>query len=74
MSIAELINTRAQHDDSGVVYQPETRMGRVRPDGRAIQFILSVPDARHDLGVLPFFCGDVTPRKWRVNEYRLLEC
>jgi hypothetical protein len=61
------INERAERDGSGVLYQPETTMGRVRPDGLALQFILSVPDAQHGLGVLPFFCGDVTPREWRVS-------
>ena len=71
-SISAVINARAQREGSDVVYNPEVSMGRVRPDGRALQFLLSVPDARHGLNVLPFFCGDVTPREWRVCAYYLV--
>ena len=36
--------------------------GRVRPDGRELKW----QTARQDTFDLPFLCGDVTPREWRV--------
>ena len=36
--------------------------GRVRPDGREIRW----QAARQETFDLPFLCGDVTPREWRV--------
>lgn len=38
--------------------------GRVRPDGRELKW----QTARQETFDLPFLCGDVTPREWRVPE------
>lgn len=38
--------------------------GRLRPDGLRLQW----QSARHATPDLPFLCGDVTPREWRVPE------
>lgn len=38
--------------------------GRRRPDGRELQW----QTARHATPDVPFLCGDVTPRAWRVPE------
>ncbi|KAI0948651.1 hypothetical protein AcV7_009328 [Taiwanofungus camphoratus] len=71
-SIAALINARADADGSGVQYTPETRGGRRRPDGRELEWVICAPVPRErgergDVrGRVPFFCGDVTPRAWRV--------
>lgn len=72
-SIAALINARADADGSGVQYTPETRGGRRRPDGRELEWVICAPVPRErgergDVrGRVPFFCGDVTPRAWRVR-------
>ena len=60
--ISDAINKRIGHP----LYSPEAPAGRVRPDGKVLKWVLSSGpcDAR---GTLPFFCGDVTPRKWRVR-------
>ncbi|RDB19519.1 hypothetical protein Hypma_013666 [Hypsizygus marmoreus] len=63
--ISDIINERARKDGSGAVYALEVVAGRERPDGRVLKWVISAPkeDVR---GTLPFFCGDVTPRDWRV--------
>ncbi|KAF9228834.1 hypothetical protein BS17DRAFT_724699, partial [Gyrodon lividus] len=66
MSISSIINGRAKQDDSGVRYAPEVDGGRVRDDGKVLQWVISAPEKNHVRGTVPFFCGDVTPRSWRV--------
>ena len=65
-SIAETINRRAEATGSGVRYAGEVRGGREREDGKVLEWLISGPPegAR---GTLPFFCGDLTPRDWRVR-------
>ena len=38
--------------------------GRVRPDGRQLRW----RSARSSTGDMPFLCGDITPRPWRVPD------
>jgi len=64
--ISDIINERARKDGSGVVYTPEWAGGRERPDGRVLKWVISAPGEGLGRGMLPFFCGDVTPREWRV--------
>ncbi|KAH9483616.1 hypothetical protein JR316_0003086 [Psilocybe cubensis] len=64
-SVAQTINERGRAEGSGVKYSPEEDGGRVRPDGQALKWLISAP-AVAGRGVLPFFCGDVTPRGLRV--------
>ncbi|KAI1791543.1 glyoxalase-like domain-containing protein [Ganoderma leucocontextum] len=64
-SIAETINARADADGSGVHYAPEVRGGRTREDGKVLEWLISAPPGG-ERGKLPFFCGDLTPRDWRV--------
>ncbi|EGN96392.1 hypothetical protein SERLA73DRAFT_170768 [Serpula lacrymans var. lacrymans S7.3] len=65
-SIASLINERGKQDGSGVTYSTEVAGGRVREDGKVLKWVISAPDEKHGRGALPFFCGDITARKWRV--------
>lgn len=62
--ISDIINKRAEEDASGVEYYGELDGGRERPDGQILKWLISFPKTR---GTLPFFCGDVTPRKLRVR-------
>ena len=65
-SIAEIINARADADGSGVHYAAEVRGGRTREDGKVLEWLISAaPEGER--GKLPFFCGDLTPRDWRVS-------
>ncbi|KAI6111177.1 glyoxalase-like domain-containing protein [Pisolithus sp. B1] len=66
VSIAHIINERARLDGSGVKYDPEVDGGRVREDGKTLKWVITVPSEEQRRGSLPFFCGDVTPREWRV--------
>lgn len=63
-SISDIINKRAAEDGSGVEYLPEKKGGRERPDGKVLEWVISSP--KSGLEGVPFFCGDITPRKWRV--------
>ncbi|KAF9239153.1 glyoxalase-like domain-containing protein [Melanogaster broomeanus] len=65
-SISSIINERAGRDGSGVRYVPEVDGGRVREDGTVLEWVISAPGGDHVRGTVPFFCGDVTPRSWRV--------
>ena len=52
------------------LYLEETKGGRVRPDGQVLRWLITAPASEDVLGVLPFFCGDVTPRRLRVSLVR----
>ncbi|KAI0823894.1 glyoxalase-like domain-containing protein [Trametes gibbosa] len=69
-SVAATINARAATDGSAVRYAEEVRGGRTQEDGRVLEWLISAPlPVEGQTGVrgqLPFFCGDLTPRKWRV--------
>ncbi|KAH0584571.1 hypothetical protein H2248_010104 [Termitomyces sp. 'cryptogamus'] len=63
--VSDIINDRAKKEGSGVEYNSEIPGGRERPDGKVLKWVITSPGS----GVretLPFFCGDVTPREWRV--------
>lgn len=66
-SISKIINERADSEGSGVKYLPEQNGGRKRPDGKVLKWVISTAAVGHGRGIVPFFCGDVTPRKWRVS-------
>ena len=65
-SIAHVINQRGREEGSGVRYEAEQDGGRTRPDGKVLKWLISAPQVEKR-GVLPFFCGDVTPRSLRVR-------
>ena len=54
-------------------YLAEVPGGRETPAGRVIKWLITGPDPTSIVegaaknGSLPFFCGDVTPREWRVG-------
>lgn len=48
-------------------YLPEMKGGRERPDGKVLEWVISGPGPKLERGTVPFFCGDVTPRHWRVS-------
>ncbi|TDL20176.1 hypothetical protein BD410DRAFT_726121 [Rickenella mellea] len=64
--ISEIINDRGRKEFTNVVYQPAAAGGRERPDGKMLKWHVTFPDVKHGRGFLPFFCGDDTPREWRV--------
>ncbi|KAF4614453.1 hypothetical protein D9613_003318 [Agrocybe pediades] len=66
-SISATINERSRKEGSGVVYNPEQDGGRTRPDGQILKWLISGPQPEQR-GILPFFCGDVTPRSLRVPD------
>ncbi|CAA7260890.1 unnamed protein product [Cyclocybe aegerita] len=68
--ISTIINARGESEGSGVHYTDEEPGGRTRPDGVALKWLITAPEIeKHPRrGVLPFFCGDVTPRNLRVSE------
>ncbi|RPD55659.1 hypothetical protein L226DRAFT_617052 [Lentinus tigrinus ALCF2SS1-7] len=63
-SIADAINKRADKEASGVRYE-ESKGGRRREDGKVLEWVIGSTEESLR-GTLPFFCGDVTPREWRV--------
>ncbi|TFK61487.1 hypothetical protein BDN72DRAFT_778127 [Pluteus cervinus] len=63
--ISRISNDRASIDGSGVHYKRESNGGRTRPDGEVLRWVISQPRTTES-GVLPFFCGDITPRPLRV--------
>ncbi|KAH9857511.1 glyoxalase-like domain-containing protein [Lenzites betulinus] len=74
-SVAATINARAAVEGSAARYAAEVRGGRTREDGRVLEWLISAPlpaegegkgEVTEVRGRLPFFCGDLTPRKWRV--------
>ena len=54
-------------------YLAEVPGGRETPEGRVIKWLITGPDPTSSIegaaknGSLPLFCGDVTPREWRVR-------
>ncbi|KAF7441186.1 hypothetical protein PC9H_001535 [Pleurotus ostreatus] len=60
--ISEIINARSKD----VRYLGEVAGGRETPAGKILKWLITSPAKQHGRGVLPFFCGDVTPREWRV--------
>lgn len=72
-TISKVINSRAREEGNGVRYLTEVPGGRETPTGRVLEWLITSPDptsiiegaAKH--GALPFFCGDITPREWRVR-------
>ncbi|KAI0806766.1 glyoxalase-like domain-containing protein [Fomes fomentarius] len=52
-------------DHSTAKYE-ELEGGRRREDGKILEWLISSIVNKDDRGKLPFFCGDVTPREWRV--------
>ncbi|KAH6919228.1 glyoxalase-like domain-containing protein [Coprinopsis sp. MPI-PUGE-AT-0042] len=66
-SISECINQRAARDHAKVSYRPEIEGGRIRPDVEVLKWLISSTVGPENIGRLPFFCGDVTPRSLRVQ-------
>lgn len=60
--ISEIINARSKD----VRYLGEVAGGRETPAGEILKWLITSPAKQHGRGVLPFYCGDVTPREWRV--------
>jgi len=73
-SISNVINRRAAKEGTAgdVIYVPEVPGGRKRPDGVELKWLISSSQRDEQIGVLPFFCGDVTPRDLRVSAIALL--
>ncbi|KAG9225862.1 hypothetical protein CCMSSC00406_0008390 [Pleurotus cornucopiae] len=62
--ISEIINARSKD----VRYLGEVAGGRETPAGEILKWLITSPAKQHGRGVLPFYCGDVTPREWRVSD------
>ena len=66
----EPIRQRVRDADAGITYGEPQPMGRTRPDGVELEWVIF--SARHDSGEptrpgrLPFWCLDQTPRRLRV--------
>jgi hypothetical protein len=54
-------------EKSQIRYDPEVDGGRERSDGKVLKWQISAPAQEYVRGTSPFFCGDVTPREWRVR-------
>ena len=68
VDLADVINSHAEDEGSGVRYEKSVPGGRTRPDGEVLKWKITAPNAsRHGRGLLPFFCGDVTERRLRVR-------
>ncbi|OJA19216.1 hypothetical protein AZE42_06770 [Rhizopogon vesiculosus] len=65
-SISKLINARAKKEKSMIRYDAEVEGGRERGDGKVLKWWIAAPTREHVRGATPFFCGDITPRGWRV--------
>lgn len=65
-SITKVINERARKEETPVQYE-ESKGGRRREDGKVLEWLISSTVNGDERGKLPFFCGDVTPREWRVS-------
>ncbi|KAF8626264.1 hypothetical protein AX15_004939 [Amanita polypyramis BW_CC] len=64
--ISTLINHRAVKEGSDVECPPEEKGGRTRNDGVQLEWLITAPRNLHVQELLPFFCGDITPRELRV--------
>ncbi|PFH52486.1 hypothetical protein AMATHDRAFT_46331 [Amanita thiersii Skay4041] len=69
--VSAVINGRAGRDGSGVRYLEEREGGRIRTDGERLEWLITAPaeegrEQEEGSALLPFFCGDVTPRRLRV--------
>lgn len=70
VDIADVINSRSEKEDgsgNNVRYHTAVPGGRERPDGKKLKWLINAPEKRFGVGIVPFFCGDVTPRSWRVR-------
>ena len=63
--LSSILNARSE----SFAYLPERSLSRTTLDDppRTLHFILTVPHPKHGIHALPFFCGDLTPRAWRVR-------
>lgn len=67
-TLHEIINTRAEREGTQIRYLPERPGGRETPAGKVLQWIITSVDLETSTDpIFPFFCGDVTPREWRVR-------
>lgn len=56
------------HTDA--LYDPEFHGGRKNPDGEVLEWLITSANTKSKSGywkALPFFCGDITPRRLRVS-------
>ncbi|KAF5388928.1 hypothetical protein D9757_005029 [Collybiopsis confluens] len=61
--ISDTINARANK----ILYEPEFHGGRRNPSGQVLQWLITSAAAKDRIGVLPFYCGDITPRELRAS-------
>lgn len=72
-TISKTINSRAEEEGSGVRYLTEVPGGRETVTGKVLKWLVTWSDPTTAVdgaaknGSLPFFCGDITPREWRVG-------
>lgn len=72
-TVSKIINSRAEEEGSGVRYLAEVPGGRETLEGRVLKWLITGPDPTTTVegvaknGSSPFFCGDITPREWRVS-------
>ncbi|KIJ27859.1 hypothetical protein M422DRAFT_71554 [Sphaerobolus stellatus SS14] len=64
--VAGIVNRRGEKDGSGTKYNEGVDGGRETPQGKRLEWRVTTPAKGNGVGRLPFFCGDVTPREWRV--------
>ncbi|KAI4524927.1 hypothetical protein K525DRAFT_291365 [Schizophyllum commune Loenen D] len=64
--ISDLVNARAQAHGGEPIYKAEVPGGRLRPDGVRLDWVITAGEEEGVLGLIPFFCGDVTERGLRV--------
>lgn len=68
VDLADVINERAEREQSGTRYEKSVPGGRTRADGQIVKWNITAPAVdKHGRGLLPFFCGDVTERVLRVR-------
>ncbi|KAL1728044.1 glyoxalase-like domain-containing protein [Schizophyllum commune] len=64
--ISDLVNARAKARGGEPIYKAEVPGGRLRPDGVRLDWVITAGEEEGVLGLIPFFCGDVTERGLRV--------
>lgn len=55
---------------NSTIYDAPIHGGRTTKEGKKLRWAVAFPlvdENRERRGVLPFFCGDITPRDWRVS-------